>query len=374
MNKKKLISFILPIKSFLLIFPEFLSFFYNYLKSKTISLSLLFEANKNILVRFFTMKRGRYSRPFLHFATMGVLTIGVILAPFLASTYPIFSQNSTSAAKIASSSQAQSIFVGENLFQTDISQKPRDKVISYTVQKGDTISTIAEKFGISTETIKWANNLTNDYLNVGDSLEILPVTGIAYKVQSGDTVYTIAKKFDTIAQKIVDFPFNDFANPETFSLVSGQILIVPDGIKPSEQPFIKRQIYIAQGPTFLSSAGFTWPISGGISQFASWYHMALDITNPTGTPIVASQNGTVTKISTGTWDGGYGNNIIIDSGGGFQTLYAHMSGINVSIGQQVAAGKTVIGYVGNTGRSTGSHLHFEIRRNGVLVNPLPYLQ
>lgn len=374
MNKKKLISFILPIKKFLFTFPEFLSFFYAYLKSKTIGFSLLFEANKNILVRFFIMKRGRYSRPFLHFATMGVLTIGVILAPFLASTYPIFSQNSTTAAKIASSAQAQSIFVGENLFQTDISQKPRDKVISYTVQKGDTISTIAEKFGISTETIKWQNNLINDNLSVGDSLEILPVTGVAYKVQSGDTVYTIAKKFDTVPQKIVDFPFNDFANPETFSLVSGQILIVPDGVKPSEQPFIKRRIYLAQGPTSVSSAGFTWPISGGISQFASWYHMALDITSPEGTPIVAAQGGTVTKISTGTWDGGYGNNIIIDSGGGYQTLYAHMSGANVGIGQQVVAGKTVIGYVGNTGRSTGPHLHFEIRRNGVLVNPLPYLQ
>lgn len=374
MNKKKLISFILPVKKFLFTFPEFISFFYAYLKSKTIGFSLLFEANKNILVRFFIMKRGRYSRPFLHFATMGVLTIGVILAPFLASTYPIFSQNSTTAAKIASSAQAQSIFVGENLFQTDISQKPRDKIIEYTVQKGDTISTIAEKFGISTQTIKWQNNLINDNLSVGDSLEILPVTGVAYKVQSGDTVYTIAKKFDTVPQKIVDFPFNDFANPETFSLVSGQILIVPDGVKPSEQPFIKRQIYIAQGPTSVSSAGFTWPISGGISQFASWYHMALDITNPTGTPIVAAQGGTVTKISTGTWDGGYGNNIIIDGGGGYQTLYAHMSGVNVGIGQQVVAGKTVIGYVGNTGRSTGPHLHFEIRRNGVLVNPLPYLQ
>lgn len=374
MNKKKLLSFTAPIKKLLLTFPEFLSFLYSYLKSKTISFSLLFEANKNILVRFFIMKRGRYSRPFLHFATMGVLTIGVILTPFLASTYPIFSQNSTTSSKIASSAQAQSIFVGENLFQTDISQKPRDKIISYTVQKGDTISTIAEKFGISTQTIKWQNNLINDNLSVGDSLEILPVTGIAYKVQSGDTVYTIAKKFDTVAQKIVDFPFNDFANPETFSLVSGQILIIPDGVKPSEQPFIKRQIYIAQGPTSVSSAGFTWPIRGGISQFASWYHMALDITNPAGAPIVAGQSGTVTRISTGTWDGGYGNNIIIDSGSGYQTLYAHMSGVNVGIGQQVVAGKTVIGYVGNTGRSTGPHLHFEIRRNGVLVNPLPYLQ
>lgn len=374
MNKKKLISSILPIKKFLLTFPEFLSFFYAFLKSKTIGFSLFFEANKNILVRFFTMKRGRYSRPFLHFATMGVLTIGVIVAPFLASTYPIFSQNSVTAAKIASSAQAQSIFVGENLFQTDISQKPRDKVISYTVQKGDTISTIAQKFGISVETIKWQNALTNDYLTIGDELEILPVTGVAYKVQSGDSVYTIAKKFDTEAQKIVDFPFNDFANPETFSLVNGQILIIPDGIKPSEQPYIKRQIFVAQGPTAVSSAGFTWPMQGGISQFASWYHMALDITNPVGTPIVAAQNGVVSAVSIGGWDYGYGTNVYIDGGNGYKTHYAHMSSVIVGVGQSVTAGKTLIGYSGNSGRSTGPHLHFEVIRNGVLVNPLPFLQ
>nr|MBI5455396.1 peptidoglycan DD-metalloendopeptidase family protein [Candidatus Levybacteria bacterium] len=375
MNKKKLVSLILPIKKFLLTFPEFLSFLYSYLKSKTIDFSLLFEANKNILVRFFTMKRGRYSRPFLHFATMGVLTIGVIVAPFLASTYPIFSQNSTTAAKIASSAQAQSIIVGENLFQTDISQKPRDKIISYTVQKGDAISNIAQKFGISAETIKWQNNLTGDYLSIGDELEILPVTGIAYKVQSGDSVYTIAKKFDTEAQKIVDFPFNDFANPETFSLVNGQILIIPDGIKPSEQPtYIRKQIFIAEGPISVSSAGFTWPMRGGISQFASWYHMALDITDPVGTPVVAAQDGTVSMVSIGGWDNGYGTNIYIDGGNGYKTHYAHMSSISVSVGQRVIAGKTVIGYSGNTGRSTGPHLHFEVIRNGVLVNPLSYIQ
>lgn len=374
MNKRKFFSALFPLKRFISKFPEFLTFFYSYLRSGIVGFSIRFENYKNVLVKFFIMKRGRYSRPFLHFATMGVLTIGVIAAPFLASTYPVFSQNATTAAKIDSPSQGQSIVVGENVFQTYISQKPRDKTITYTVQNGDTISTIAQKFGVSPDTIKWENNLSSDILNVGDTLEILPVTGVSYKVQSGDTIYTIAKKFDTEAQKIVDFPFNDFANPETFSLVTGQMLVVPDGIKPSEQPFIKRQIYIAQGPTSVSSAGFTWPISGGISQFASWYHMGIDITNPAGTPIVAAQSGKVTKISTGTWDGGYGNNIMIDNGEGYQTLYAHMSGINVEIGQEVVAGKTVIGYVGNTGRSTGPHLHFEIRKNGVEVNPLPYLQ
>lgn len=321
------------------------------------------------------MKRGRYNRPFLHLSTVGVLALGVIIAPFLASTYPVFSAQESISSEISSPSSEQSIVVGEDVFKTEISQKPRDKVIEYTVQRGDTVSTIASKFGISQDTVRWANDLRNDNIEVGDTLKILPVTGIAYKVLQGDSVYTIAKKFDTNAQQIVDFPFNDFANPETFSLVEGQILIVPDGIKPSEQPtYIKRQVYIAQGPVSISSAGFTWPLRGGISQFSSWYHTAIDITDPVGTPIVAAQNGTVIKSLVGTWDGGYGTNVAIDDGNGNQTLYAHMSGVNVGVGDSVVAGKTVIGWVGMTGRTTGPHLHFEVRRGGVLVNPLAYIQ
>ena len=178
------------------------------------------------------MKRGRYSRSFLHLAIMIVIGLGVMLAPFLASTYPVFSDN-TSPAEIDSPSQNQSIIVGEDVIKTDISQKPRDKVIVYKVEKGDTISTIGKKFGVSSDTIKWENNLIGDSLNVGDELKVLPVSGMSHKVVSGDTVYSIAKRYDTEAQRIVDFPFNDFANPQTFSLVIGQILIVPDGVKPA---------------------------------------------------------------------------------------------------------------------------------------------
>jgi murein DD-endopeptidase MepM/ murein hydrolase activator NlpD len=374
MIKFKFSALLAPFKRYFLAFNPFLAFLANYSKSKLVTFSLVFEKNKNILVKFFMMKRGRYIRPFLHTATIGTLTLGVIATPFLASTYPVFSQNSTMAAQIASSSQGQSIIVGENVFQTDISQKPRDKIITYTVQKGDTISTIAQKFGISENTIRWENNLSDDNITVGDTLSILPVTGIAYKVQSGDTVYSIAKKLATDPQKIVDFPFNDFANPETFSLVTGQILIVPDGIKPSEQPYIKAQVYIAQGPTAVSSGAFTWPAQGIISQFASWYHMALDIATSYGAPIVAVKSGVVRRIDVGSYDGGYGNNVYIDHGGGLQTHYAHMESVNVSVGQQVVGGQTVIGRVGMTGRTTGPHLHFEVIKDGVLVNPLLYLR
>lgn len=363
-----------PIDRSVLQLSQFSAFFSIYIKRKIVTSSIKFEKYKDVLVKFFMMKRGRYNRPFLHFATMGVLGIGIILSPLIAGTYPVFSQsNSTSDSSQAS--KEQSIIVGDSVFSTSISQKPRDKIISYEIQKGDSLSSIANKFGVSVETIKWENDLTGDYLTVGDILRILPVAGIAHKVLSGETVYTIAKKYDTNPQKIVDFPFNDFANPETFSLTTGQILIVPDGIKPEEQ-----STYVRPKPVFVttqsavSSAGFAWPLRGGMSQYYSWYHPGIDITNPVGTPIVAATTGVVSGASSGTWDGGYGNSVYIDMGNGYKTHYAHMGDIYVSVGQAVVGGKTVIGTVGMTGRTTGAHLHFEIIQNGAFVNPLGFLQ
>lgn len=365
-----------PIDRFLLQFSQFSGFFTIYIKKKIVTFSIYFEKNKNFIVKFFMMKRGRYTRPFLHISAIALLGIGIILSPLVAGTYPVFSQGATNAANLANgNSEQQSIAVGDNVFSTSISQKPRDKIITYTVQRGDTVSSIAKKFGISVETIEWQNDLSGDNITPGDSLDILPVTGVAYKVQSGDTIYTIAKKLNTDPQKIVDFPFNDFVDPEKFTLASGTVLIVPDGVKPSAQATyvapVKPQ-FAASALGAVSNLGFTWPINGGISQYASWYHMALDITDPIGTPIAASTNGVVSKVSVGTYDGGYGNNVYIDAGNSYQTHYAHMLSVIVSSGQSVKQGQ-IIGYVGVTGRTTGPHVHFEIIQNGVLVNPLPFL-
>ncbi|MEN9407368.1 MAG: hypothetical protein RLZZ455_584 [Candidatus Parcubacteria bacterium] len=376
LKKKYFVQIKKPFLWFSREFTAFLLYLLSYSKKRIMGFSLGFERWKNRLVRFFMMKRGRYNRPFLHLTTMAVLGFGVLLAPIIADTFPLFATETTDLRNLANAQVGeQSISVGDDVFATRSSEKPRDKVLIYTVQKGDTISTIARKYGISTETIKWANDLTSDSITVGDTLRIPPVTGIVHKVQQGETVYTIAKKFDTDPQKIVEFPFNDFVNPETFSLVTGQELIVPDGIKPSERPTTpRRQVYLVTGPVAVSSAGFYWPVRGGISQFASWYHMALDITVPFGTPIVAAQDGKVSVVSLGTWDGGYGNNVWIDNGSGLATHYAHMNAVNVKPGDSVSAGRTVIGTVGLTGRTTGPHVHFEVRQGGGLVNPLPYLQ
>lgn len=356
-------------------FSKFTAFFSSYLKQKILSSSLFFESNKNFLVRMFTMKRGRYARPFLHIVTMLVLGLGVIFSPVLASTYPVFSPSSGESPNVDASPEAQSIVVGENVFGTQVSQKPRDKIIDYRVQRGDTISTIAQKFGISGDTIKWENNLTSDSLTVGDDLRILPVTGVNVKVQPGDTVYTIAKRYNTNPQQIVDWTFNDFANPETFSLVTGQNLIVPDGVPPAKaptSPIVRPRVYIAQNPTAVSSGGFSWPMRGGISQYYSWYHPGIDITDPVGTPIQAAGSGVVQSVSVGSYDGGYGTNVYLAQDNGYTTHYAHMSGVNVSTGQRVAAG-AVIGWVGLTGRTTGAHLHFEVYQGGATLNPLGFL-
>src|SRR5581483_3093806 len=237
----------------------FSKYLFGYLQRKIVTASLYFEKQKNLLVKFFTMKRGRYSRPFLHVASLGILALIIGIAPFLADSYPVLSGKSEQNTLSLAQAEGKSITMDDTVFSTDSSQKTRDKVIEYTVQKGDTLSTIAKKFGVSTDTIRWANDLSNDTITVGDSLKIPPVTGSVHKVASGDTIYTIAKKYNTDAQGIADFPFNHFANPETFSLIVGQQLIVPAGIKPSEQNIIKRETFIASGPVPVSPGGFTFP-------------------------------------------------------------------------------------------------------------------
>lgn len=370
---KKVYRATLP--TFVFIQKEFVNYVYFltiYIKEKLFFFSSKFERNKNVVVKNVLIRRGRRNRFFLHISAMAVLTAGVVLSPFITDNNPFSTeQNLLSFSQGVNEAQA---LAPQDVFQTQASEKPRSEILEYVVEKGDTLSGIAQKFSVSEDTIKWENNLRNETITVGDTLRILPVTGIAHKVASGDTIYTIAKKYDSNPQAIVDFPFNDFADPQTFSLVVGQILIVPDGVAPQAAPTITRQRYIATGPITVTDAGFTWPIRGTLNQYYAWYHQGIDIGAPLGAPIVAAQSGTVVAAYSGGWHGGYGVHVIIQGSNGYSTLYAHMSGLNVSAGDSVTAGSTVVGWIGLTGRTTGAHLHFEIRGSGGLYNPLSFLR
>jgi murein DD-endopeptidase MepM/ murein hydrolase activator NlpD len=196
-------------------------------------------------------------------------------------------------------------------------------------------------------------------------------------VSRGETIFGIAKKLQVDPQNIIDYPFNTFSDDETFALASGQELIVPDGIKPNEV-IIDTQQYatrtVAPIPGVVGESQFIWPTTGIITQKYSWYHPALDIANRDNPPIVAAATGTV--ITAGWNAGGYGNYVIIDHGNGYETLYGHMlnNSILVKAGDKVNQGQR-IGTMGSTGRSTGTHCHFEIRlRAGGTVNPLTLLK
>ena len=243
---------------------------------------------------------------------------------------------------------------------------------TYAVDTGDTISGIAAKFGLAVETIIWANqDLENnpDLLSIGQQLIILPVDGVYHQVGGGDTIDAIASTFKTDPQLIIDQPLNGL-DPENLIIVPGQWLIVPGGSK----PFVPRAVTAYSGPVpndaTAGSGIFGWPTSGEITQGYFGYHPGIDIGGWTGAPVLAADSGYV--VATG-WDNtGYGLSVVIDHGNGFQTLYAHMNDYYVSPGENVAKGQQ-IGEVGETGNSTGPHLHFEIRHGTVQRNPYGFL-
>ena len=313
-------------------------------------------------------KRGRYSKHFLNISFIFLIAGAIVGGPVIAEYYPTVEPQDGQFEE-ASEDILASYSSDEFSITTVVSDKPRFEIIDYEVASGDTLGSIAEKFGVSIDTIKWANSLKTEKLIPGQSLRIPPVTGIVYKVTAGDNIYSLAKKYKSDPQKIVNFPANDFADLDTFALNIGQILFIPDGVMPEAKPVYRS----APVPQFIAGAGgrFQWPAQGQISQYPVSYHMAVDIANRSAPPIAAGDGGTVAFAGCVRY--GYGCHVIINHGDGYQTLYAHLSSISASVGQSVGRGQ-VLGKMGCTGRCTGTHLHFEVRKNGVIVNPLPYLQ
>jgi murein DD-endopeptidase MepM/ murein hydrolase activator NlpD len=256
----------------------------------------------------------------------------------------------------------------------------------YTVRPGDTLSGIASMFNVTTNTIIGANDIKNGVIHPGDTLIILPITGIQHTVVKGDTLASLAKDFNSDAHDIA--VYNSLADGAT--LTAGQVLIIPNGEsttvvsgasapskpattstkKPATSSHAKVIAKIASGKStepFLGGSGpaldgyFSWPLAGGIVTQGLHGWNAVDIGAPKGTPIYAAAGGTVIVAkSGGAWNGGYGNYVVIEHDNGTETLYAHMSAVLVSSGDSVSQGDQ-IGKVGMTGEATGNHLHFEVR-------------
>lgn len=243
----------------------------------------------------------------------------------------------------------------------------------YKVFPADNLQKIAARYDLRPETILWANpklESNPDLLWPGQELIIPPVDGVMHVVRPGDTLSTLALKYKVSVEEIVDFPLNNLKSADS-PINRGRQLIIPNGTK----PYVARQVAMYRGPVpanaVRGSGNFAWPVSGHITQQFWHGHRAIDVGARAGAPIVAADSGYVIKASHG-WNGGYGRMVMIDHGNGFVSLYAHMNTVYVRQGENVAKGEQ-LGTVGNTGRSTGPHLHFEIRQNGAARNPFYFL-
>jgi len=243
---------------------RFLAFLKEYFLGKALVFARRFEAIKDLIVALLIAKRGRYSTSFLN-TSFFILVISILIGgPIIAENNPFIS--SLGSEEIQQTGGEVSYNPQENSLTTIVSAKPRSGIERYTVVAGDTLASIADKFDISVDTIKWANNLKTDTIRPGDVLKIPPITGVVHKVSSGETIYSIAKKYKTSAQNIINFPFNEFTDLDTFGLMAGQILYVPDGVIEEEaKPVVPR--YFAQVQSGVrGSSSFIWPTSGGITQ------------------------------------------------------------------------------------------------------------
>ncbi len=281
------------------------------------------------------------------------------------------------------------------LLYTLIPSRPRSDVITYTVQTGDSLFSIAEAFGVKPETLLWGNFETLEdnphLLSKDQTLNILPVDGTYYQWHEGDNLLSIASFFGVDTDDILSYSGNNFdltlASAESPDLDDNQWIIVPGGkraIKDWGPPAISRsnpasaQYYGAGhcGSIYEGAFGtgtFVWPTTATyISGYQySGIHPAIDIGGATGNAIFASDSGVV--VYSGWSNYGYGYMIVIDHGNGWQSAYAHLSAVAVTCGQSVyQAG--YIGALGSTGNSSGPHLHFELVYNGAKLNPLDYLQ
>ena len=262
---------------------------------------------------------------------------------------------------------------------------------TYTIQAGDSVSSIAQSFGVDPNYILWNNPGVRDadMLLVGANLLIPSVNGLVYTVTLGDTLSDLAAYYQIDVQSITAFEPNKLSSPD--DVIEGMVLVLPGAVPPPPPPPPPAAVptappvaapQLAYQPAVSepdpepaparASSGYIWPFYSSISQYFSSYHHGIDIDGfgRYGATISAAASGTV--VLAASQDYGYGNHVIIQHADGSRTLYGHLSEIWVSQGQYVSQGQG-IGALGSTGYSTGPHLHFEVQIGGVAVDPLAYL-
>lgn len=287
------------------------------------------------------------------------------------SSAEVIKQNKTNASVVEGKA-----FTNENSSVSDgaFVAYPRDaiggdRISLYTVRKNDTLEQIAQMYGVTPNTILWANDLSRGTtLKPDQVLVILPISSIKYSIQKGDTIESLAKKFNGDANEIAQF--NDLEVGA--KLAVGNELMIPDADgallaaqnKKAEDDAKKKPAKgtgtTSKGTKADTTGYFTRPVLGGTRTQGVHGNNGVDIASSLGTPVLAAASGQVLVSRSGGWGGGYGTYVVIKHPNGTQTLYGHLSQALVSVGQSVTKGQQ-IGKMGNTGQSSGVHLHFEVR-------------
>ena len=239
----------------------------------------------------------------------------------------------------------------------ELGKSGNGQISVYVVRKGDTLSEIAHMFGVSTNTLVWANDINGGRIKEGQELVILPISGVRHIVKSGDTLKSIATRYKADLDDILSY--NGLA--ANAKIKSGDVVIIPDGVVSVSQASLARSAVSRTSSSYPVYEGYYLrPIVGGRRSQGIHGNNGVDLAAPIGTPVLASASGRVVVSRTGGYNGGYGTYVVIGHPNGTQTLYGHMSANNVSVGQEVVQGQ-VIGAIGMTGRTTGPHVHFEVR-------------
>lgn len=361
----------------------FIKWVFLYLGIKVKKTSILFGKTILFIIRktrdlkaYFVSKliwsRGRLGRPVANFIVMsmalGVFFFGEILS---GSKFVVSKEVDEDYLKTS-----VDIIPEKNTALTTLPEnRQRTAYVSYKVEQGDSLFSIGSKFKVSVDALKYVNNLNDgSVLRVGQDVAIPPASGLIHKVEAGDSLGSIAQKYSVPSQAIADF--NYLLEPSKLAL--GTELVIPDAKIPQpvviDYPIIPSTIGQGESDAGAKKGWCMWPTGARvITQNFSWYHNGLDIGASWGgamPPIYACAGGVVTRAG---WDPyGLGLHIKVDHGNGYETIYGHMSKLDVSFGDKVKKGE-VMGLLGSTGRSTGPHVHFIIRYKGTPQDPLKYI-